>query len=167
MAEIKMPDQKTREKYMMFAAGAAVLLFVYWHFLLNPLLVSIDRNNGEINGYNAAITKHKAQFLNNTIQNILRSKNYKLYGKDEELSYVLESVYNSAKDHNVKLLSLNQTTSENRIYFDIEIESSYDSMVSFLSSLKNMQTYLAVMNLNMYQSGDHLKSSLRLSVGYK
>ncbi|MFA5097011.1 MAG: hypothetical protein WC490_00065 [Candidatus Margulisiibacteriota bacterium] len=147
-----------REKYWALAAAACLVFFVYWTFLLDPLLGRVS-----VLHFDSGLLKAKVQRLSQPQSGSpQQDKKVMIHPKEEQLAMVVGFIESRIKESKLALLSLKQVSSDNKISIEIETEGSYQNSVVFFEEMSELDTVFEIDSVNM--SNDNKKIISRIKI---
>ena len=143
----------------MLAVCAALLFFVYWTFVLDPVLSSITSSRNDIRQLRVQIDSFMALKKAG-----LGTKNKKisLYPKEEQLALIVGFLESQMRNNNIKMLLLKQAAADNMISIDLEMEGSYVNLTALFESMNTLDTAFYVDDVSMTNQSRNILAKVRI-----
>jgi|SRR3989339_786112 len=152
-----------REKVLLFVGGLLLVVFVYWYWLYNPLLQSIDKTRVNIKSTQERLLQIKnsggAQGGESSIINI--------YQREKQFSHILTFIDQTFNHYHIDLLSLRQSADATKLIIDIKIKSNYYQFLGFLNALLAFDTIVVIDSASVALDKGSLVTEMRLLSGYR
>ena len=150
-----------REKSLLFIGGLMLVIFVYWYWLYNPLLQSIDKTRINIKSTQERLLQIKdgAQGDKSSIVNI--------YQREKQFSHILTFIDQTFNHYHIDLLSLRQSADATKLIIDIKIKSNYYQFLGFLNALLAFDTIVVIDSDSVALDKGSLVTEMRLLSGYR
>ena len=150
-----------REKVLLFVGGLLLVVFVYWYWLYNPLLQSIDKTRINIKSTQERLLQIKdgAQGDKSSIVNI--------YQREKQFSHILTFIDQTFNHYHIDLLSLRQSADATKLIIDIKIKSNYYQFLGFLNALLAFDTIVVIDSASVALDKGSLVTEMRLLSGYR
>lgn len=163
-----MKKLSTREKVLLVVTLLCVVLFFYWQFLLNPLLKEVARTKVTISGLHLKLDQLTATgTLIPDAAELVKKTDIQIYPKEEQLNRVIKFVDEKFRWYGIKMLSLRQSTEDNKLTINLKFKSSSYQFLGFLNSLSQLKTVLVIDNVNVSQEEDKIIAEMKLLSAYK
>ena len=160
-----MKELSFREKVLVLLTGLAAGFLLYWYLLLNPLLKAGDKISADLKATQLqaqqALALTKVKPARPTLQAI------RIFPKEEQLSYLLNSLDQKFRWYGIELITLNQAAAANILTLNLTFQSTYYQLLGLLNTFADFNTALVIDTVNVTQSGDRMVTQMRLLSGYK
>lgn len=157
-----------RERVLLIVTFLCVIFFIYWQFLLSPLLTGIDKTKSEIRELRLQLEYlDTASALPADQRGAVKKEEIKIYPQEEQLNRILKFIDYKFRWFGIKLISLRHFPEKDRLVFDLKFKSTHYQFLGFLNSLSQLKTVLIIDNVRVNQEGDKLVTEMRLLSAYK
>ena len=163
-----------REKILLFITILGAILFVYWTFLLDPVLVSITKTNVKIEELQKEAKdfevqiKNMAEKMGASAQEVIEGKEkVEIYPQQTQLTLVVDFIDKKFKWFGIALISMNQSTDKENLIFDLEFKSSSYQFLGFFNSLSQLKTVVAIDSVSAQRQDNKLVTKVRLSSPFR
>ena len=161
-----MKNMSKREKVLLVAGIMAAILFIYWQMLLDPLISRVAKNRLDIIELSDKIDKYSQVLKNKTLLSTVAAK-VEVKAREDQLSYVVSFLSKYMKMNDVKLISLMQSSSDNKIFIDLKYSGKYGDISKFFGTLSEFKTYFVIESCSMTNSSEKVMIDMRISTPYK
>jgi type II secretory pathway component PulM len=153
-----------REKLLLVIAGFLFVFFLYWQFILSPLIASIDNNRAEIRNLKNEIAHNQA--ITSALAKLGPQKAVKYFQREEQLSRIIRFIHERFNAYKIQMASLGQSNMGDELVIDVEFQAAYPALQKFLVDLVNLDMLLMIDKVNVNQAGSKLAVGLVLRSGY-
>ncbi len=162
-----MPSMKLspREQLLVMVVGISVMVFVLWTFLIEPKIESISKTTMEIASVRTMINEAELRMKNPRYAGQAKF-NPSIFNKETQLSYSVDFIYGAFRKQDIKLSSMTLTSGGNKIVLDMQFKCSYSDLMTFLNSLKELNTYYVVDSFYVTQEKRALKVNMKFTTVY-
>jgi hypothetical protein len=151
-----------REKILLCLAGLAMMLLVYWYWLYNPLLRSIDRTQFLI-----ISAQQKLEHMKVVQTQPPKNDTVVIYPREKQLSRILGFIDKSFGKYRIDLISLRQVSENNKLTIDLKFRSTYYQFLGFINALGELDTVILIDTVNIALEKGPLVTEMRLLSGYR
>lgn len=152
----------SREKILLFIGGLMLVVFVYWYWLYNPLLQSIDKARANIKS-----TQERLLQIKNGGAQGDKSSVINIYQREKQFSHILTFIDQTFNHYHIDLLSLRQSSDATKLIIDIKIKSNYYQFLGFLNALLDFDTIVVIDSASVALDKGSLVTEMRLLSGYR
>jgi hypothetical protein len=89
-----------------------------------------------------------------------------LFPRGEQLSKIVGFIDEKFKKLKINLTTMKQASEDNRLTIDMNFETDVTGLLKFLNSLAELNTFLLIDNISIYQKGPITFVKMRLLSGY-
>ncbi|MFA6548521.1 MAG: type II secretion system protein GspM [Candidatus Margulisiibacteriota bacterium] len=152
-----------REKILLVVGGLALIVLIYWYGLFNPLLRSIDSLKFSITNAQKKLQQMSVSPApdKNQLPEVV------VYPREKQVSFILDFIDKSFNEYNIDLISLRQTSENNKLTIDIKFRSSYYQFLGFINELDALNTIILIDTVNLSQEKGKLVTEMRFLSGYR
>ena len=155
------------EKILIVILVVVIVFYLYWLNILNPLLLSIDKTNGDIIKVEALLEKTRNQKVSNPSGQGSIEDEIKLYPREEQLSKVVGLIDSGFKKYGIKLLTLHQSSKDQFLVIDVVCYGGHQELLSFLRSFDDLDTFVVIDSASLVPRKSKLEISISFLTGYK
>ena len=153
-----------REKMFTALCVIAVLFYFFWTILLDPMIRS------------TSMLRHETSLLKQKIENTrLQAKAVKavsrslpaIPSKEQQISTVVDFVDDEFNSNGLKMLSLDQVSSQDRVIIEIAFTGRSGSTIRALNDLTNLKALYIIDSLTGETNQNKFVVKMRISAPYK
>ncbi|MFH1542580.1 MAG: hypothetical protein ABIE84_05775 [bacterium] len=149
----------TRNK--LIALVMAIVVIVYWFFIIEPILLQSKNVKQEISVMEMAI-----QNVQVPDPYAVRSQDFSLLPRDQQLSKIVDLIDSNFNKMGIKLIYLRQSAADNKLEINIKFHASYEKLLSFFDLIAREESVVVVETLNVNQVKNYLAIEMKIISGY-
>jgi len=154
--------KKITPEQMRMVLFAVLIVFLYWLLILSPLLGSNSKTSREISKIKDEISKLPPVVPQSSVP----KRQIVLFPRGEQLSKIVGFIDEKFKKLKINLTTMKQASEDNRLTIDMNFETDVTGLLKFLNSLAELNTFLLIDNISIYQKGPITFVKMRLLSGY-
>jgi type II secretory pathway component PulM len=152
-----------REKILLIVGGLFLVLLIYWYWLFNPLLRSIDTLK-----FSIANAQKKLQQISVPIKaDATKPPAVVIYPREKQVSFILNFIDRSFNKYRIDLVSLRQASENNKLTIDLKFRSTYYQFLGFINELDALNTIVLIDTVSLSQEKGALVTEMRFLSGYR
>ena len=153
-----------RERVLIITTFVCLIFFLYWQFLLSPLLQTIRKTEKEIK----ALELQLEYSVLSSIESALAKKGeIEIFPKEEQLNYIIKFIDRKFRWFGIKMISLRQSDGEKKLTINLKFKASSYQFLGFLNSLSQLKTVLVIDSVVVNQEEDKVVVEMNLLSVYK
>jgi len=162
---MKIRLSKTERLWVALAAAAAVF-YVYWVFLLDPVIIRMTELSSGITSVKAQLAEADYQKLRSS-RTAVKGGAVELPSKEVQLKNIVGFIEEKFRENSIKMVSLKQSSLDGEIGISLEFEGKYKDVRAFILDLSNIPSILSITNVSLEQNGNKIFATMKIVAPYK